>query len=298
MTSLGAVEQALLEEIPSPGHDGISGLDLQRRLHQERGLAPAASWVVLSSLFDRSLNGLPLLTVIGNSGARLVPPADPYALDFSLTDLGVLQRDRKLPGLLMVGTLRVGGTVPPFDAARTLAATEAYIDGVHAPERLADVLGMPTAPDGSSCDGDVAALIRGKPARFTFRPQVEVAGDHTLVLTGMPTAISVTRIRSIFSPPPSSLRPGTPVRREVSDSIVALEPDPLDEWRLQARIMTNAPALEMLPHYRAADWHTVRLECQLPAPFATLVDDWSLTAGGEGSLRAHISGARHLLHAH
>jgi hypothetical protein len=278
-TGLGPVEVALVDAVDLIGRDGepVRCSDVLDVVETRAGIGPRYAWPVLVDLGVPWRRHLSLVELYGNCGTALGdPPAEPEYVEARLAPVGVLALAAErgdvgpLPLDLVDGSLYRGGRVPPFDPARVVGALLAG----------ATDAGVPVLPTGGTVEGDLEALLAGRPVRLTLGCTIRAEGGR-LVITEVPLGAEGNRIPSAVvdrsrrvERDPSGR--GHHVLRRHGSPVV----DARDETTARdgIRILVDLdPGSDLLD---ARDWLrdvwpvTIRVDCHLPAPMAERLATW------------------------
>lgn len=180
-TGLGLVDIAILEacEASTDGHPLVLTRTVLGLLHDRTGIGPRVATEPLYDLARPWVAHLPLLTVHGNYGSQDDPPANPKYTECGMTPLGTaaLAAERGEMGMLPIGlingTTSVGGTQPPFDPTRAIAAIRQAATTSASDADLVATIGRPAFPTGCEVDGDLAGLAAGHAAQLTLTARLD-----------------------------------------------------------------------------------------------------------------------------
>lgn len=295
-TGLGPVEMAVLSAVESLG--GLPAARYRRStellglLDREWGLGPRYAYLLIADLGAAWRLHLPLLDCNGNWGGQSGdPPADARYTEVRLSPIGSLalaaerQELGPVPLGLIEGSLYRGGPVPPFGPAGVLGALRFG---------AADA-GPPVLPTGGQVNGQVEALLAGKPARLqlscTIEDEISRRGWRQLVITEVPLGVPTDRVvhqlqsrsatrrpRTTFDGttlPPAEIPPIADVHDETSGR---------EGIRIVCVLRPDAERDDAERWIRSVWPVSTYVDCQLPAPMSEQLNGWD---SGDGSgLRA------------
>jgi hypothetical protein len=301
-TGLGALEVAVLAAVAEVGGAPEAEYPWTPRildvLERDQGIGGRYAYPLLQDLAAPWRLHLPLLDPRGNWGSQHGDPAAAARhTEARLTPIGALALAAErgqigpVPLGLIEGSLYRDGPVPPFAPDRVL---EALTTG--GPDA-----GPPVLPTGGTVEGDVNALLAGRPARLTLASTV-VADAGSLVLTELPLGVTIDRVVEHLDS-----RAGVGPGRRYADYLPAgTDPDrapaPVIDVRDESSgrhgirvVCTLSPGadVEEARRWVRSVWPvTVEVDCLLPAPMRERLETWGRGDGsGLAALGALLPGA-------
>jgi DNA gyrase/topoisomerase IV subunit A len=270
------------------------------RVEAEHGIGARYVYPMLQDLQASYRLHLPLIDGKGNWGTQYGDPAaDAQYTELRLTPVGALAVAAErgelgpLPLGLIEGTLYRDGVIPPFDPARVVTALR---DG------SADA-GPPVLPSGGPIEGDIEALLAGKPARLAMGCAM-THEDDAVVITAVPMGVDIDRVVQNVE---QRLRTRRFVRdppRPDYDRPEELDPEPVhvtdvrDEGNMRVCIRVVCTLVDESHRAAAVEWLrslwpvTIQADCRLPAPMAVRLTSWNAGDGtGLAALDAELGDA-------
>jgi DNA gyrase/topoisomerase IV subunit A len=172
------------------------------------GLAPRYGYDALCTMAAPWLMNVPLVDFHGNLGGPddTDRPAGPRYTEARLSQAGaaaLASEGGELPRLpigLLNGDLAIGGTVPPFESDRLVAAL-ALANKEVGDEQLIAAVGAPCFPTRCAVDVDVAALAAGEQTRLRLSAQIELANldGSELVISNLPYGVGPDAVMGAIS---------------------------------------------------------------------------------------------------
>lgn len=191
VTGLGVLEVLVLDAlerngaVPDAAHQR-SDRTLER-LEREHGLGPRYAYDVLCDLARPWVVHLRLVDLHGNAGSPDLPPAHARYTEARLTDLGLLavraEHDLAppLPIGLINGTMHQGGSRPPWEPSRLLAALRAAAQGADS-RTIIDAAGVPCFPCGCEVETDLDAFARGERVQLQLTARFDTPKDDPVTI--------------------------------------------------------------------------------------------------------------------
>ena len=164
------------------------------RIEERIGLGPRYAYELMLDLARPWIIPVRTVAVTGNYGDRSFPPAGPEYTECRPSHAGQVVIDAEarrlapVPVGLINGTAYRGGTQPPLDPFRVLAALRRLLEDARVPD--GDLIGVAGPPwSGTHCTvtGDLDALARGR------RVVLREAGRITI--TGVPSRMNPRVLR-------------------------------------------------------------------------------------------------------
>jgi hypothetical protein len=174
----GPIELATLLDVGAaagarPGQY-ISCVGVLPVIEEHTGLGPRYAYEALLDMARPWVIAVPLITVQGNMGDRDFPASEPRYLECQPSHAGQAVLDAEagrrapVPAGLINGTTYRGGTQPPLEPSRVIAALRHLLDHPHTPDyEIIDLAGPPYSVTGCTVTGDLDALNAGQ--RITLR---------------------------------------------------------------------------------------------------------------------------------
>lgn len=264
-TGLGLDETALLAALADLGATAdalrIRTDRVLDHVTRNNGFEPDAMHELLHRLASSWWSHLRLVDPMGNLGTRW-PPAEAAFTEVRLSRLGeaavAAERDRigPLPIGLINGDLHRGGSAVPLDPSGVLATILATAVG-RDEHRPAGAPLHPSFPCGCEVDGDIDALLRGRPVTLSLSARIErpekdfvrfrslppwsdlVAVCRALedVATALARARTTTWVANVHGPSPRADHDEIDVRLKRHDDEEAIE-----AMRAAPGISTSIPA--------------------------------------------------------
>jgi hypothetical protein len=196
-SGIGLVELSALETLETltagrtrvfPGSDKVLA-EIEDRI----GLGPRYAYDVLLDLARPWRVPVRLVDFQGGSGDRHFPADDPEYARCRLSLAGQLALDAEahrlapVPAGLINGTTYRGGTRPPLEPFRALAALGRLLEEPRLPD--GEILGIVGPPDfltGCAVSGDLAALAEGQAVTLRLASRITVTGEHQLNIVSLP----------------------------------------------------------------------------------------------------------------
>ncbi|SRR6266568_6202890 len=153
-------------------------------IEERMGLGPRYAYEVLLDLARPWVVPIRTVVVAGDYGDRSFPtPADPEYTDCRPSHAGQLVLDAEahrlapLPVGLINGATYRGGTEPPLDPLRVLAALRRLLEDPRVADgELIGIVGPPWSGTGCTVVGDLRALNRGRRVVLRERGQITIQG--------------------------------------------------------------------------------------------------------------------------
>lgn len=152
------------------------------RIDRQIGLGPRYAYELLLDLARPWLVWAPLLEVGGVAADRATPADEPYITRCRLTSVGmaILEQERgghHLPLGIINGTIYRGGTQPPLEPSRVVAALRELIRNPRAADEvLRKIIGVPQFPSGCAASGDFDSLLMGREVLLREVGRVKITG--------------------------------------------------------------------------------------------------------------------------
>ena len=182
------VELAVLEALDAATGGGPRAYPRSARvlagIEERIGLGPRYAYEVVLDLARPWIIPVRTVVVMGNAGDRsFSSPAGPGYTECRPSYAGQLVLDAEarrmapVPVGLINGTTYRGGTQPPLEPARVLAALRRLLEEPGVPEaEVLSLVGAPCSVTGCTVTGDIAALMRGRRAVLRETGRITVTG--------------------------------------------------------------------------------------------------------------------------
>ena len=153
------------------------------RIEERIGLGPRYAYELLLDLARRWIIPVRTVAVMGNYGDRSFPPPGPEYTECRPSHAGQVVLDAEarrlapVPVGLINGTAYRGGTQPPLDPFRVLAALRRLLEDALVPD--GELIGVADPPwSGTNCTvtGDLAALASGRRVVLREAGRITVTG--------------------------------------------------------------------------------------------------------------------------
>ena len=252
-------------------------------LEDAHGYGPRYTFEVLCNLAQGWEVWVPLVDPHGNFGSPDDPPADPRYIECRLSPVGsmTLASERgvlsPLPIDLLNGNTYRGGMRPPFLPRRLLDALLALVEGDPADEAIVETVGPPAFPVGCEVSGQIAELIAGERATLVCTARF-TREDDAIVITHLPPGIGVSEVGSRVT---DRVMPKDWIDRhpELANEAMLRLRDVRNESRDDQIRLVCEPARDTDPAETEAAirriWGvTIRMQCTLGMPLATLLRTW------------------------
>jgi DNA gyrase/topoisomerase IV subunit A len=220
LTGLGPIEVGVLEACDRCGAGRAAPYRksalIVGELYDATGIGPRIGYEVLCDMARPYISHLALIDFHGNFGSVEFSPASPRYTESRLTSLGAAAHDAErgrngaLPIGLINGDTHVGGSRPPMDPRRVLAALRAAVDA--SDDELVDLVGLPAFPTGCAVAGDGAQVASGAPTTLALRARITATGQGELIVSNLPPDVNVATIANTIQR--SVDFPNWPRRRE------------------------------------------------------------------------------------
>ena len=186
-SGVGLVELAVLEtlEALTAGRPRAyaTSAEVVSEIEARIGLRPRYGYEVLIDLIRPWITPIRLVAGWGNFGDRDSDPAEPKDTRCRPSHVGQLVLDAEahrlapVPVGLINGTVYGGGTQPPLDPFRVLAALRRLLEG----RRVTDaevhrIVGPPDPVTGCELTGNLDALAKGRPAAIRQTARIIITG--------------------------------------------------------------------------------------------------------------------------
>jgi hypothetical protein len=281
-SGVGPIELAVLQAVDacSAARCGqyITCSEVLSRIEERTGLGPRYAYDVLVDLARSWVIAVPTIDAAGNIGDREFPASAPRHVQCRASRAGQAILDAEagrlapVPAGLINGTAYRGGTQPPLEPARVIAALRHILDHPGTPDRdILAIAGPPFSVTGATVTGDLDALAAGQ--------QIMLRQTGRITLTGHP--IPEPRPRT----PPA---PGQP--RPTMHVSFSSKPDPQGRRHARAQLLIESLPPDAGPgqvtgdladpatardQLAALDGITTCTPAALPAPLATLLRTWT-----------------------
>jgi hypothetical protein len=183
---MGPVELAILQAIDArlAGRQYVTCATVLPGIEERVGLGPRYAWPALCDLARQPGIAAPVITVHGNAGDRHYSPGEPQQAECRPSRTGRLVLAAEAGALapvpvgLINGTAYRGGTQPPLEPGRVIAALRHVLDqpGV-ADADLLEIAGPPYSVTGCTVTGDLDALAAGQRILLREASRITLTGN-------------------------------------------------------------------------------------------------------------------------
>jgi hypothetical protein len=200
-SGIGPIDIAVLDAIDARSTRRSSGYvtcsDLLPVVQERTGLSPRQSYEFLLDLARPWVIPVPFLAAEGNIGDRSEPAIGPRHVGCRASAAGkaVLDAERRriapVPAGLVNGTMYRGGTQPPLEPARVIAALRHLLDDPRASDSgIVDKVGPPFSVTGCIVTGDLEALNAGHQIMLRQTGRVSLTGNPVPGSPPVPASLS------------------------------------------------------------------------------------------------------------
>jgi hypothetical protein len=307
-SGLGLVELAVLEALDALTAGRPRAYPASSRatakVEQAIGLGPRYGYDVLLDLARPWMIPVRLVSFRGNYGSRDLPAADPQYTNCRVSDAGQAALEAEagrigpVPIGLINGTVHCGGTRPPLEPFRVIAALRRLLASPRMTDSdIVEAVGLPDFVTGCVVSGDLEALAGGRPALLHLAARIEIADDRQLIVTALPpgaSAFDVARAVASRQVPPPWAQSFPRLSEQATLPIIAVDeqPPPRDgglagDASIAVTLDPGADAEAVRSQLLGVDGITQEVPAAFPAPLAVLLRSW-LNRSDADSLSASL----------
>lgn len=188
LSGIGPIELAALRSVDAPSARRparyLVSSEAIRRMEAATGLGPRYGYDVLLDLARPWVVNMPLIDPLGDIGGREFAAVGPTHTECRPSAAGYVILDAEagriapVPAGLINGTSYRGGTQPPLDSARVLAAIRHLLAHPRAAARdILAIVGPPHSVTDCAITGDLDALAAGRPVTLRQTGRITRTGN-------------------------------------------------------------------------------------------------------------------------